>query len=268
MVKATSIVQGKEPWLLDNFERLQTIRRIENSFDLIEDQNCKIGIGVARGADKVYIGSNKDLTVEKSAKLPLVTTKDIAEGKIDWKENYILNPFQENGDLLDLIKHPKLSSYLSIHEKKIRSRNVAKKNPQKWYRTIDRIYPSLLKQPKLLIPDIKGSANVVYDSGNYYPHHNLYFVTSEEWDIQALQAILLSKVAHAFVATYSLKMRGDCLRFQAQYLRRIRLPNWNTVSDSNRKALINAAKELDIDTCDLIAREIYCISEKEWQTLL
>ena len=53
VVKATSIVQGKEPWLLDNFERLQTIRRIENSFDLIEDQNCKIGIGVASGADKV-----------------------------------------------------------------------------------------------------------------------------------------------------------------------------------------------------------------------
>jgi hypothetical protein len=39
-----------------------------------------------------------------------------------------------------------------------------------------------------------------------------------------LQAVLLSAVTRLFVATYSTKMRGGFLRFQAQYLRRIRIP--------------------------------------------
>jgi hypothetical protein len=215
--EAIDVIKGREPWLLDNFERLNTIRKIEREFDLLENQGCKVGIGVATGCDKVYIGTDESLTVEPIAKLPLVTTKDLSAGTIQWQGSYVLNPFQETGDLLELDKHPKLAFYLSTHEERIRARNVAKKSPQKWFRTIDRIYPSLLKQPKLLIPDIKGTANVVYDKGEYYPHHNLYFITSADWDLRALQAVLLSKVAHAFVATYSLKMRGDCLRFQAQY---------------------------------------------------
>lgn len=264
---ASDVVQSAEPWLLDNFERLNVIRKIENQFGLLEEQGCNVGIGVATGVDKIYIGTDEQLNVEPNAKLPLVTTKDLTDGKIKWKGSYVLNPFQENGSLLDLDKHPELASYLEMHEERIRARNVAKKNPLRWYRTIDRITPSLLKQPKLLIPDIKGTANVVYDKGDYYPHHNLYYITSEEWDIRALQAVLLSKVAYAFVATYSLKMRGDCLRFQAQYLRRIRLPSWKNISHENRKNLRLVAESQDQEACDQITKTIYEISDKDWQAL-
>ena len=41
-----------------------------------------------------------------------------------------------------------------------------------------------MKEKKLLIPDIKGEANIVYDSGRFYPHHNLYYITSTEWDLR------------------------------------------------------------------------------------
>ncbi len=265
--EAVDVVQSSEPWLLDNFKRLNVIRKIEQKFGLLEAQGCKVGIGVATGVDKVYIGTDDQLPVEPEAKLPLVTTKDLKDGEISWQGRYVLNPFQDDGALLELDKYPKFASYLSEHEERIRARNVAKKNPQKWYRTIDRIYPSLLKQPKLLIPDIKGSANVVYDKGDYYPHHNLYFITSTEWDIRALQAVLLSKVAHAFVATYSLKMRGDCLRFQAQYLRRIRLPSWDAISIEDREGLRLAAESKDQDACDRITKSIYQLSDKDWATL-
>lgn len=65
-----------------------------------------------------------------------------------------------------------------------------------------------------MIPDIKGEAHVVFEDGNLYPHHNLYFVTSDEWDLRALQAVLLSAVTRLFVATYSTRMRGGFLRFR------------------------------------------------------
>ena len=46
--------------------------------------------------------------------------------------------------------------------------------------------------------------------------------------------VIRSNLANAFVATYSLRMRGDCLRFQAQYLRRIRIPDWSEVAETMR----------------------------------
>ena len=36
------------------------------------------------------------------------------------------------------------------------------------------------------VPFRKGEPTVVFDAGRYYPHHNLYHVTSSTWDLQAL----------------------------------------------------------------------------------
>ena len=115
----------------------------------------------------------------------------------------------------------------------------------------------------MLIPDIKGSAHVVFEGVALYPHHNLYFVVSDEWELRALQAVLLSNVARQFVAAYSTTMRGGFLRFQAQYLRRIRLPRWATVSDAMRARLASAAASLDLADCDAAACELYGLTLDE-----
>ena len=43
--------------------------------------------------------------------------------------------------------------------------------------------------PKLLVPDIAGSNEVVFEPGKFYPHHNLYFITSDEWDMEVLDVM-------------------------------------------------------------------------------
>ena len=117
------------------------------------------------------------------------------------------------------------------------------------------------------MPDIKGEAHIVYEDGQFYPHHNLYFITAEEWDLRALQAVLLSGIARLFVATYSTRMRGGFLRFQAQYLRRIRVPKWADVPDGIRQELISAAKAQDFAACNHAAFELYGLSEEEQAAL-
>jgi len=265
---AENVVNGSEPWLLDDFERLSVIRDLESRFPVLEETGCKIGIGVATGADRVYICEDAALPVEASRKLPLATTKDIVSGEIRWVGQSILNPFLSDGKLAPLEDFPQFSAYIEQHRDVIKRRNVAKRNAKNWYRTIDRIYPDLLSKPKLLIPDIKGEAHVVYDKGEFYPHHNLYYIIAEDWDLRALQAVLLSRVAQAFVATYSLRMRGDCLRYQAQYLRRIRLPEWRNVSKPLRKQLRLAAIKRDREACDIAVKDLYIIDPKSWHALL
>jgi hypothetical protein len=75
-------------------------------------------------------------------------------------------------------------------------------------------------------------------------------VIADTWELRALQAVLLSGISRLFVATYSTKMRGGFLRFQAQYLRRIRLPHWRDVPDALREALRDAAIRRDLGACN------------------
>ncbi|WPD24177.1 MAG: Eco57I restriction-modification methylase domain-containing protein [Candidatus Electrothrix scaldis] len=263
-----NVLHNDAPWLLDPTDKmLSLLRRLELSFPTIEETGCKIGIGVATGADKIFIGKYDTLDVEKNRKLPLARTKDIKTGQVIWQGDGIINPFDSTGTLVNLNTYPKLKKYLYQHKTTIANRHCAKKSPANWYRTIDRINPSLTYRPKLLIPDIKGGAHIVFEPGKLYPHHNLYYIISDKWELQALQAVLLSDITKLFITTYSTKMRGGYFRFQAQYLRRIRIPQWNTVSPSIREELIIASSSRDLTACNRAAFKLYGLSEEDKITL-
>ncbi|HEX8846061.1 MAG TPA: TaqI-like C-terminal specificity domain-containing protein [Pyrinomonadaceae bacterium] len=257
------VARDREPWILESWDQLSVVRRLEKDFPTLEEAGCKVGIGVATGADKVFIAPFDELDVEQDRKLPLVMTRDILTGKVAWRGFGVVNPFDESGGLVPLSQYPKLAAYLEKHGEEIKKRHVSKRNPESWYRTIDRIYPCLAKRPKLLIPDIKGEANIVYEDGQLYPHHNLYYIISEEWNLKALQAVLKSGIARLFVSIYSTKMHGGFLRFQAQYLRRIRIPRWRDIQPSIKAALIEAAEQDDATACNAVVSEMYGLTKVE-----
>jgi len=257
------VTAGAEPWILESSDQLALVRRLEATFPVIEDTGCKIGIGVATGADKAFIGRFDELDVEPSRKLSLVMTRDIERGHVEWRGLGVINPFGDDGRLVDLKRFPRLEAYLEARRDQIGKRHVAQKSPKNWYRTIDRIYPEIATKPKLLIPDIKGEAHIVYEDGKFYPHHNLYFITSEIWNIRALQAVLMSGIARLFVAIYSTRMRGGYLRFQAQYLRRIRLPEWRQVPPKLQIELNDAAERGDLAACNRAVFALYGLSAAE-----
>lgn len=257
------VTVGAEPWILESSDQLALVRRLEADFPSIEDAGCKVGIGVATGADQAFIGRFDALDVEPSRKLPLVMTRDIDGGQVEWRGYGVINPFADDGRLVDLAKFPKLKRYLEARRDQIAKRHVAQKAPANWYRTIDRIYPAIAAKPKLLIPDIKGAAHIVYEDGQLYPHHNLYFITSDTWNVRALQAVLMSGIARLFVTIYSTRMRGGYLRFQAQYLRRIRLPEWSQVTPALQRELIAAAERGDVAACNRAAFALYGLSSAE-----
>lgn len=254
---------GTAPWLLGKLSQVELIRKIEADYPLLEDAGCKVGIGVATGADRVFIGDYDRLDVETCRKLKIVQTRDIAGGHVKWLGKGIINPFDDNGRLIHLTEFPRFEKYINQHKQVILARHCAQKNPRGWYRTIDRITPSLSLRPKLLVPDIKGRAHIVYEDGEFYPHHNLYYIISDSWDLRCLQAVLMSSLTRAFIAMYSTRMRGGFLRFQAQYLRRIRVPHWSMVSVEMRAQLSEAAISRDIDSCNDAICRLYNIKDDD-----
>ena len=92
---------------------------------------------------------------------------------------------------------PQTSRATAPTRDRLARRYTARSDPRKWYKTIDHITPELRHEPKLLIPDIKANGDAItYDAGNFYPHHNLYYITSQQWNLRALQALLRSGIAH------------------------------------------------------------------------
>jgi hypothetical protein len=206
----------------------------------------------------VFIGPLDELDVEDDRKLPLATNRCVSNDGLAWTGKGVINPFRDDGTLVDLAEYPRLAAHFERHRTQLESRHTAKSDPGKrWYKTIDRITPSLTAREKLFVPDIKGDADsITYDPGTLYPHHNLYYITSDTWNLRALQALLRSGIAHLFIAAYSVRIGGGYLRFQAQNLKRIRVPLWESLTPEQKQTL-NAAGESGAKVTSAFLEDLY-----------
>ncbi|MFJ3958884.1 Eco57I restriction-modification methylase domain-containing protein [Arthrobacter sp. NPDC090010] len=245
-------------WPAGSPHMIKLLERLQEEFPTLEsDGVTKISIGVATGADKAYIvAKDADVDVEADRLMPVVMADDIRAGYLKEPAKVLLNPWDGEGRLIDLEAYPKFAAVLGAHED-VKKRFVAKKNPLTWHRTIDKVYPGLAERPKLLLQDMKAQITPVLEPGGYYPHHNLYYVTSESWDLEVLGGLLLSKIAEAFVSAYGVKMRGGTLRFQAQYLRKITVPRPETIPQEVSDRLRDAFRTSDRDAATRAAEAAY-----------
>ena len=135
--------ESGELWPTGSPARLALIERLNGQFGPLHDPTTgtRVSIGVATGADRVYVTQNPDL-VEPDRILPLAMRRDLMSGTFAWQGNYLVNPWAEDGTLVSLDDYPRLASYLSGHPE-LRQRHVAKVSPTSWHRTIDKVHASL-----------------------------------------------------------------------------------------------------------------------------
>ncbi len=213
----------------------------------IEEQGFEIGIGVATGADKIFIlNENKRNEIENNRLLPIITTKDLLSDKIKWKKQFVINPYEDD-KVCDLEKYPKLKHYFEQNKETLKKRHTAKANPEKWYKTIDKIKPELVSKPKLLLPDIAGIKKLHIDNGEYYPHHNLYYVTGQSVDkLKILASVLMSDFIREQLSNIGIRMNGGFPRFQSQILKKLRIPNISCFASDEKNSLIESYDKLDL----------------------
>jgi len=245
-------------WPAGSPARISLLRDLEDRLPLLEETGARVGIGIATGADDVFV-TRDDSIVEAERLLPLVRTADICGGRIVWKGAWLTNPWDEHGALVRLKDYPQFAEYMAEHSERLHNRHVARKENAAWYRTIDKVIPGLLEAEKLLLQDMKMTIEPVLDTGEYYPHHNLYWITPGAWDVRVLGGLLLSRVAEFFVSSYAVRMRGGTLRFQAQYLRRIRVPEPGSIPTPIASALAAAFDDRDVDAATAAAMRAYGI---------
>ncbi|MDR0309052.1 MAG: Eco57I restriction-modification methylase domain-containing protein [Coriobacteriales bacterium] len=246
-------------WPVTSPDVITLLEKLNSQYHPLQNKTTEtqVGIGVATGRDDVFILHDPTL-VEKCLLLPLVTSAQTRSGRIEGEKVWLFNPWDNSGNLIDIEQYPLARKYLESHQESLRSRHVAKKSCEKsWYRTIDKVYPGLVNMPKLLIQDMKSYIQPILDKGDYYPHHNLYWITSEQWDLEVLGGLLISDVARMTVGAYCVKMRGGTLRLQAQYLRKIRLPEPSAIDFKLQAELVDAFRNDDRSKASEAAMQAY-----------
>ena len=237
------------PWVSTCSRHQAQLAGLEKQFPAVEESapGTKVGIGVATGADDIFVLPQKRADIEDDRQLPLLMAQDIGCEKLESSGHWLLNPFAEadDGSLVNFSTHPGLVAYFGNNAQRLKARHCAKNRLQTWYRTIDRIWPSLTHTPKLVLPDIQAGGVVGFDPGDFYPHHNVYWITSKTWDLRVLQAIFRSSFVTEQIRAHSVSMRGGSLRYQAQNLRRVRIPSWESLSPEARRLLADIAASRD-----------------------
>jgi hypothetical protein len=257
--RLTHWFEGGDLWPTGSPARLALIEHLNDTFRPLHDPQTrtKVSIGIATGADTVYV--TKDANVgEPDRMLPLSMAGDLVTGTFEWQGNYLVNPWADDGSLVALDDYPRMAAYLSRHPV-LRDRFVARREPKFWHRTIDKVNAALTAKPKLLLQDMKARIHPVLEPGGHYPHHNLYYVVSDTWDMEVLGGLLLARVAQAFIEAYCVRMRGGTLRFQAQYLRQIRVPARDSIDPSVAESLRVAFRNRDTDAATEAAALAYDI---------
>lgn len=224
----------------------------------IEELGFRIGIGVATGADHVFISKDLPNLVEKELLLPALNAKNLTGNQLQWNGEYLLNPYAENGELINLSKFPRVKKYLNFYKEKLSNRHIVKKNNAKWYKTIDKINPQLKYKSKILLPDISGNRFVFMDEGNYYPLHNLYYITGNTIREQKiLSAFLMSDAIRSQISSITNNMNGGFPRWQSQHLRKLRIPNIKEMGKNIENKLIQSYNQKNLDSINEIVNYAY-----------
>ncbi len=249
------------PWIATNREEFLEHAGLAERFPVLEEsgRGTRVGIGVATGNDDVFISPGRMPEIEAECQLPLVMAADVTAEAVRWSGHYLINPHEHSTEskLRDLSRYPGLRAYFEKHRAVLAKRHTARKQPDYWFRTIDRVNFPLAGAPKLLLPDIQAGGVVGYATGAWYPQHNLYWIISEEWNLAALQALLRSSFVLRQVRKVSVQMRGGSVRYQAQVLRQLRIPRCESLTPELVSALASAGPSSDQCRIDELAAEAF-----------
>ncbi|MGB3910253.1 MAG: Eco57I restriction-modification methylase domain-containing protein [Pseudolysinimonas sp.] len=248
-----SPLKPSESWPSGPPERLAMIADLESRFPRLGETGVEFGVGIATGADAVYI-VDSIVDVEPDRLRKVVGPSDLKDGRVSWQSRYFVDPWGTDG-LVHLDEYPLMRSYFESHQSILKGRSIAQGREQ-WWRTIDKPRRGDYAREKLVVADIETRIEPVRDTEGYWPLHSCYFILSATWDLEVLGGYLISEIASAFIEAYSVKMANGHFRVSAQYLKRIRAPEYESIPTVYRARLRKAFRDRDREDSTSTVRDL------------
>ena len=179
---------------------------------------------------------------------PFLRGRDVKRWQVDFAEKYliIIESFENrthpwSGQSADKAEEIFADTYPAIHAhlQTFRDRLIERYDQGKYFWELRACaYWEAFREPKIVYPDIAQSAEFAFDDSGYFLGNTLYLLPTEEmW----LLGLLNSKAVFWFYTQTSTQIRGGFVRFIAQYVSQIPVPN---VDPSQKALLENLANEI------------------------
>ena len=265
-------------WRLTAPAMLNLLEKLRNAGKpLGEFVNEKFYRGVTTGLNSAFVidQNTRDQLISEAPKStelikPWLRGKDVKRWQVNWTRLYVI--FPRRGITIE--DYPAVKSYLTQFKKQL-TPGVAggrKAGNYQWYEIQDNTaYYSEFEKPKIVYPDIAASPQFAYDKSGAYGGNTMYIVpTKEMW----LLGLLNSKAVFWFYTKTSTQIRGGFVRFIAQYVSQIPIPDIKPAQKARISKRVNqilTAKQANpnADVSDLeneidqIVYSLYCLTADE-----
>lgn len=237
-------------WLAGSPEARSAFLDAAARLPTLEEAGCRIRLGMTTGSNGVFVRRRDEFPIEPDLLVPAVATRDLVGTEVRWRGYCVPDTSGPDGTPWPVREKPRLYAYLSTHKKQLRGRHTAKQG-RSWRQTHSRLDRALAAAPKILVAETARPCRVALDPGGHMPLNSVHAITSREWPLGALLAILstaaVGLVAHALL----LPREGGHLRMNATALRQVRIPRWSSLSDKEKAAFASGNAR---DACEVSSR--------------
>lgn len=218
----------------------RTVKAAQKRFPKIEEVGCIIRVGSATGCNPVFLGSRREISIERSRLLPFVNAQSIERGRVRWAGTYIVNVFDADGKVVTLARFPRMAAYLRRHKTELQARAKASKS-KIWWRSIDSLQADWYAARKLLVIDVSATPVIGLDSVGYCAGSGVYQIKSNGWPLPDLLVFLSAGVLGLFASALSAGAANGFHRFQKNQIAAVHLPRWDRL-DARWKNKFKAAR--------------------------
>ncbi|GAD52991.1 LOW QUALITY PROTEIN: hypothetical protein MBEHAL_1751 [Halarchaeum acidiphilum MH1-52-1] len=200
----------------------------------LEDIVLGVREGVASGGDESFMVSPEyaeENDLEKELLLPIIRGKNVRRWKAEWDDEFVIYPYTENGDLIDLSQYPNIKQHLDSHEEDLRDRYCVREGSKDIYEYHGPHPKSVFEGDfKIATPDMATENHFSYTDGYDCFKNTVYVLTFEEdisYSEKELLGLLNSSVAEFSIKQTSPPLRGKPFRYRykSQYVNKIPIPS-------------------------------------------
>jgi len=210
----------------DNVNRIFK-KMISISKPLVEYLNG-IYQGIATGKDSVFIVSKDEIVksnLETQFLKPFLKGKDIAPYKINFKEKFLIYPYDSNGKVIPSeilkLKAKNIYNYLLSKKSELTGRGYFDKSNKLWFELWNQRNPDRFEQLKIITLDNAKRNSFALDENFFFGSTTVYNLIKEGADISfylELILILNSKLLNFYHSKNTIPQAGGYLRYQAIFI--------------------------------------------------
>ncbi|MFB6186907.1 MAG: Eco57I restriction-modification methylase domain-containing protein [Halobacteriaceae archaeon] len=206
---------------------------LEGHSSQLEDAAQRISVGVATGADRIFVENRNDIpeSLHQEWGFPTISGKELEfNDGVEGSESVFLCPYDEEGNLADEENLGELGEWLETDpqiKERLKDRSCVRKDDEAWYGWHENPQMQDLLSPKIVWRDITDEPKFWIDrGGDYIPRHSVYYlVPRESVDMQELVEYLNSQPVREWLFSNCQRAQNGFIRMQSEVLKQLPVPD-------------------------------------------